>query len=111
MTDTATLSRHADRPASNAPERIYATVNGSMFSVPGTARYLVGGWDEQRRKENAVEYVRGDVVADLLAALKALCDADVSYHGNEIHIPRASHADALAAMRVAREAIAKAEGR
>ncbi|RUV07976.1 hypothetical protein EOA79_02490 [Mesorhizobium sp. M1A.F.Ca.IN.020.03.2.1] len=48
---------------------------------------------------------------DMLAALKALCDADASYWGEEIRIRCPGHGEAIKRMRVAREAIAKAEGR
>jgi hypothetical protein len=47
---------------------------------------------------------------EMLVALKALCDADASYWGNEIRIACADHGDAIKRMRIAREAIAKAEG-
>jgi hypothetical protein len=44
----------------------------------------------------------------LLDALRGLVDRDLSYHGNEIRIPCDSHGDAIARVRIAREAINQA---
>lgn len=48
---------------------------------------------------------------DLLEALKSLCDADATYVSSRIQIDCDSHGDAIRRMRIAREAIAKAEAR
>jgi hypothetical protein len=45
----------------SAPDRIFATVNGSRSVFPSGLSYLTGGWDAVRNKESAVEYVRADV--------------------------------------------------
>lgn len=48
---------------------------------------------------------------DMLAALKSLVADCAAYHGNEIRITCDNHGDAIKRMRVAREVVAKAEGR
>ncbi len=50
-----------------APERIWATINGSRVSTYSPP-FLIGGWESRSRKiEREVEYVR----ADLFDAVKA----------------------------------------
>lgn len=48
----------------NAPERIWATVNGMRSKVPGGPTWKIGGW-EDRGPQSArhVEYVRADTIA------------------------------------------------
>lgn len=55
----------------NAPERIWATVNGSSVRLPDRVRQLLGGWSEDAERPRAIEYVRIDVVRRLADALYA----------------------------------------
>ena len=61
-----------------APERIWATINGSRVSTYSPP-FLIGGWESRSRKiEREVEYVRADLYAKLeadLAAANARADA------------------------------------
>jgi len=57
-----------------APERIWATINGSRVSTYSPP-FLIGGWESRSRKiEREVEYVRADLAAErerkLVEALK-----------------------------------------
>lgn len=47
---------------SHAPERIYATVNGSSTRLPDGVRQLVGGWSQDAGRDLAVAYIRADLV-------------------------------------------------
>lgn len=52
------------------PIRIYATVHGASTVIPTGMRQLIGGWIEFQTKPNATEYVRGDIAAEMLEALR-----------------------------------------
>lgn len=55
-----------------APERIWATINGSRVSTYSPP-FLIGGWESRSRKiEREVEYVRADLYAKLEAKLVSL---------------------------------------
>ena len=45
-----------------APDRIFATVNGSITRMPDHKTWLTGGWDEYASSPRAIEYVRADIV-------------------------------------------------
>ena len=54
-----------------APERIWATINGSRVSTYSPP-FLIGGWESRSRKiEREVEYVRAGLYAKLEAKLAA----------------------------------------
>ena len=63
-----------------APERIWATINGSRVSTYSPP-FLIGGWESRSRKiEREVEYVRADLYAKLEADLAAAnARADVAF--------------------------------
>lgn len=46
---------------SNAPERIFATINGMSTRLPDGHRQLIGGWSQDADRRGAVEYVRADL--------------------------------------------------
>jgi len=51
-----------------APERIWATVNGLRTGMPGAHSWLIGGWEARaKQSERETEYVR----KDLFDAVKA----------------------------------------
>lgn len=61
-----------DRVMTEAPERIWATINGSRVSTYSPP-FLIGGWESRSRKiEREVEYVRADLYAKLEAKLVSL---------------------------------------
>lgn len=55
-------------------------------------------WDEALASANKR-------IAELEGALNTLCGRDVSYHDGEVRIQFSSHAEALKAIRVAREVV------
>lgn len=60
-----------------APERIWATINGSRVSTYSPP-FLIGGWESRSRKiEREVEYVRADLYAKL-EAIRALTPPDIT---------------------------------
>ena len=50
---------------SDAPEKIWATVNGASTRLPDGGRQLLGGWSEDAGRPRAVGYVRADLHAAL----------------------------------------------
>lgn len=52
---------------SDAPEKIWATVNGASTRLPDGGRQLLGGWSEDAGRPRAVGYVRADLHAALIA--------------------------------------------
>lgn len=91
--------------AMNSPARIHARVNGSRITFPGGTSRLAGGWDEEAYG-GTTEYVRADIVSDMLEALRFVetrCVSEAAYE-------HASLEDRKMRDMVV-TAIAKAEGR
>lgn len=62
---------------SDAPARIWATVNGASTRLPDGGRQFIGGWSEDSQRPRATEYIRADIARDLVEALrKAIQTAD-----------------------------------
>lgn len=69
----------AIKKADNAPDRIWATVNGMSTRLPDGVRQLVGGWSQDADRAGSVEYVRASTLEALQrenAELKNLIDGD-----------------------------------
>ena len=64
------LTEALEAARADAPTRIYATVNGASTRLPEGSRQLIGGWGERSDSPRAVEYIRADIVAGLVEALK-----------------------------------------
>lgn len=54
---------------SDAPERIWASVNGMSTRLPDGGRQFIGGWSEDPARPRVTEYVR----ADIAEALESRC--------------------------------------
>lgn len=81
---------------SNAPERIWATVNGASTSLPSGTRQLIGGWSETSDRPNAVEYVRADaVVTPLPSDLKV-----TGFRGNPTRVVLSNGQEATIAQKL-----------
>lgn len=63
---TSPVSEHLD-----APERIWATVNGASTRLPDGGRQLLGGWSQDPERPRAMEYVRADIHAALARKAEA----------------------------------------
>lgn len=57
---------------SAAPARIFATVNGLSTRLPDGGRQLIGGWSQDPHRPRVVEYVRADLMAEVLAEVERL---------------------------------------
>lgn len=57
---------------SAAPARIFATVNGLSTRLPDGGRQLIGGWSQDPHRPRVVEYVRADLMAEVLPLVKRL---------------------------------------
>ncbi len=57
---------------SAAPDRIFATVNGLSTRLPDGGRQLIGGWSQDPHRPRAVEYVRADLMAEVLSEVERL---------------------------------------
>lgn len=55
-----------------APARIFATVNGMTTRLPDGGRQLIGGWSQDPHRPRVVEYVRADLMAEVLAEVERL---------------------------------------
>lgn len=55
----------AIKKAENAPDRIWATVNGMSTRYPDGSRQLIGGWQQDGGRGGAVEYVRASTLEAL----------------------------------------------
>lgn len=69
----------AIKKADNAPDRIWATINGMSTRYPDGSRQLIGGWQQDAGRSGAVEYVRASALEELQREneiLKNLIDGD-----------------------------------
>lgn len=55
----------AIKKADNAPDRIWATVNGMSTRYPDGSRRLIGGWQQDAGRAESVEYVRATALEAL----------------------------------------------
>ena len=65
---------------SEAPERIWATVNGLRTGMPGAHSWLIGGWEARaKQSDRETEYVHNDLFDAVKAErdnYKALYEAE-----------------------------------
>jgi len=116
-------TEQADNPAGHTPGPWFWAVDSSnqhtALMRSGTGGYIATAQadisDYGLRVDPWIDLSEVDAcliaaAPDLLKALKALVDLDLTYNGPTIVIPAASHADAIRLASEARAAIAKATG-
>jgi hypothetical protein len=82
----------------NEPERIYLMSDGDDVESPET-EYI--RWSPERMDESDVEYVRADIHAELLEALKNLYDISEPFHHDTDAVWRVCKKQVLAAIKKA----------